>query len=241
MPDERKLHRKLAEVMAAVGYIPKRGVNREYNYTFVSASDVADKVRDELAKRHVTFLPIGVEMVESDKTLSGRQLLMTLRYTWQITDGETGESITVQSIGTGTDNLDKSPYKATTGAMKYALLTTFQIPTGDDPEASAGEGASDPVAEHHPAAVASAPRSVSAEGAPESAAAGECPIHHLPWKHVPAGTSSKTGRPFDAFWSCPERDCRQRPARPPQAPPRTVRREPSAPSEPEMVWEGVAS
>jgi hypothetical protein len=236
MPDERMLHRKLAEVMAAVGYIPKRGVNREYNYTFVSASDVADKVRDELAKRHVTFLPIGVEMVESDKTLSGKQLLMTLRYTWQITDGETGESITVQSIGTGTDNLDKSPYKATTGAMKYALLTTFQIPTGDDPEASAGEQPDGQApAEHRPAA----PVPGAAAGPRPDEAMGECPIHHLPWKHVPAGTSSKTGRPFDAFWSCPERDCRQRPARPPQAPPRTVRREASA--EPEMVWDGVAS
>lgn len=239
MSDERKLHRKLAEVMAAVGYIPKRGVNREYNYSFVSASDVADKVREELAQRFVTFLPIAVEMVESDKTLSGRQLLMTLRYTWQITDGETGESITVQSIGTGTDNLDKSPYKATTGAMKYALLTAFQIPTGDDPEASAGEHASEPAAEHRPAQ-ANAPRAETAEAAAESAApGGECPIHHLPWKHVPAGTSSRTGRPFDAFWSCPERDCRQKPARPPQAPPRTVRHETSA--EPEIVWDGVAS
>lgn len=32
-----------------------------------------------------------------------------------------------------------------------------------------------------------------------------CPVHHNS-KFVPAGTS-KAGNPFDAFWSCKERDC----------------------------------
>ena len=32
---------------------------------------------------------------------------------------------------------EKAAYKAATGALKYALLTGFLIPTGDDPEADA--------------------------------------------------------------------------------------------------------
>ena len=44
-----------------------------------------------------------------------------------------------QSIGTGADSGDKAPYKATTGAIKYALLTAFLIPTGDDPENDSGD------------------------------------------------------------------------------------------------------
>jgi len=39
-----------------------------------------------------------------------------------------------------------------------------------------------------------------------------CPIHHEPWKVVPAGVSKKTGRPYDAFQACPVRGCDQRPA-----------------------------
>jgi hypothetical protein len=60
--------------------------------------------------------------------------LLTLRFTWTLTDGETGETLSFQSIGTGADSGDKAAYKAATGALKYALLTGFLIPTGDDPE-----------------------------------------------------------------------------------------------------------
>lgn len=38
-----------------------------------------------------------------------------------------------------------------------------------------------------------------------------CPIHHQPWKIVPAGVSAKTGKPYDAFRACQVRGCDQRP------------------------------
>ena len=38
-----------------------------------------------------------------------------------------------------------------------------------------------------------------------------CPTHHLPWKFVPAGVSQRTGKPYNAFHSCPEQGCKQRP------------------------------
>lgn len=40
---------------------------------------------------------------------------------------------------------------------------------------------------------------------------GLCPEHHKPWsKLVPAGVSKSSGKPFSAFWACPEQGCRQR-------------------------------
>lgn len=39
-----------------------------------------------------------------------------------------------------------------------------------------------------------------------------CPVHHQPWKTVPAGVSKRTGNAYAAFQACPERDCNQRPA-----------------------------
>lgn len=40
----------------------------------------------------------------------------------------------------------------------------------------------------------------------------ECPVHHKPWKTIPAGTSAKTGKPYGSFQACPEMGCREKPA-----------------------------
>jgi hypothetical protein len=79
--------------------------------------------------------PTNIDVISEGLTPSGKQALLTLRFTWTLTDGESGETISFQSIGTGADSGDKAAYKAATGALKYALLTGFLIPTGDDPEA----------------------------------------------------------------------------------------------------------
>ena len=38
-----------------------------------------------------------------------------------------------------------------------------------------------------------------------------CPVHNLPFRLIPAGTSKKTGRSYTAFWACPERGCPEKP------------------------------
>ena len=128
---------KIAKVMQAVGYVEKGGTNSAQGYKFVQASAVADKVRGELSKLNVSMTPTNIDVISEGVTPSGKQALITLRFTWTLTDGDTGETITWQSIGTGADSGDKAVYKAATGALKYALLTGFLIPTGDDPEADA--------------------------------------------------------------------------------------------------------
>lgn len=44
---------------------------------------------------------------------------------------ESGESLEIEGYGHGIDSQDKSAGKATTYALKYALLYTFLVPTGD--------------------------------------------------------------------------------------------------------------
>lgn len=39
-----------------------------------------------------------------------------------------------------------------------------------------------------------------------------CPVHNKEFKLIPAGVSKSTGRPYDAFYACPERSCKERPA-----------------------------
>src|SRR6202045_3796544 len=55
-------------------------------------------------------------------------------------DVDTGEEITAKVAGQGLDSGDKAPYKAMTGALKYALLQSFLIATGDDPEDERADG-----------------------------------------------------------------------------------------------------
>jgi len=47
---------------------------------------------------------------------------------------------------------------------------------------------------------------------PTAAGSNTCPEHYLPWKHVPAGVSQRTGKSYRAFWACPEIGCNHRPA-----------------------------
>jgi len=130
-----KLAAKIAKVMEAVGYVAKTGTNSAQGYKFVQASAVADKVREQLVKFNVSMTPTSIDVISEGLTPSGKQTLLTLRFTWTLTDGDSGESLSFQSVGTGADSGDKAAYKAATGALKYALLTGFLIPTGDDPEA----------------------------------------------------------------------------------------------------------
>jgi len=130
---------KLAKIYSAVGYVHKSGTNAAQGYKYVQAAEVAAIVRDELSKLNVIMTPTNIDVVSEGLTPSGKQVLLTLRFTWTLTDGDSGETISWQSIGTGSDSTDKAAYKAATGALKYALLTGFLIPTGDDPENDSGD------------------------------------------------------------------------------------------------------
>lgn len=130
----KSIHTKLSAILKAVGYIEKTGTNASQGYKYVQAAAVADKIRNEFADRGLTMIPENIEVTESGLTPSGKQALVTLRITWKITDSESGEFVTFQSVGSGSDSTDKAVYKAMTGALKYALLLGFLIPTGDDPE-----------------------------------------------------------------------------------------------------------
>lgn len=139
MTEQRSLHRKLAEVMAEAERIPKNGTAPASmgGFPFVQVGDAADAIRTALAKRNVSMLPTAMEPVgEAEHTTSSGKVMTTytVRVTWTLTDGDSGESAVIQSLGTGGDMGDKFAPKAQTNAMKYALLMGFLLSTGDDPE-----------------------------------------------------------------------------------------------------------
>lgn len=134
----RSLVKKLAQVMAVVERIPKRGRNDFHKYDYATEADIAATVRKELADRHVMLIPSIVG--ESRHSVGEKGSWLTvLEMQMEFLDGETGESICKPWRGYGTDKEDKGGYKAMTGGEKYFLLKTFLMPTGDDPEADEGK------------------------------------------------------------------------------------------------------
>lgn len=128
---------KLAAVMGAVHHIPKRGRNQHFGYDFATEADIVAAIRQELAQRHVMLIP-GIkseQRIAIGETSKGAAKILTqLAMTFTFMDGETGEVIERDWLGSGLDSEDKGVYKAMTGAEKYFLLKTFLVPTGDDPE-----------------------------------------------------------------------------------------------------------
>jgi hypothetical protein len=137
----RTLHRKLAQVMYEAERIPKNGKAPAAmgGFPFVEVGDAADVIRKALAEKSVSMIPTSVELLgETEHTTKngGTMTTMTVRTTWTLTDGESGETAVIQSLGSGADSGDKASPKAQTNAMKYALLMGFLLSTGDDPELS---------------------------------------------------------------------------------------------------------
>ncbi len=126
---------KLAEIMSVIERIPKRGHNQHFNYDFATESDITSEIRQRMAERSLMLIPDVQSVTWRDaQTKSGIQSVCCLMVRFTVYDGQSGETLSFVVPGEGQDSGDKCVPKAMTSALKYALLKTFMIPTGDDPE-----------------------------------------------------------------------------------------------------------
>lgn len=108
------------------------------SYKGVADKDVKHKVGEAMARAGLAILPIDIEpkiTVErwSEETNYGpkiKQSVFTEVKTKYLLIHESGESQEIMGYGHGVDSQDKSAGKATTYALKYALLYAFMVPTG---------------------------------------------------------------------------------------------------------------
>jgi hypothetical protein len=121
-----EMHKDLAEVMAAIGYIEKDGKNDFHGYKYASAEKVLGKVRTELAKRGIC---VSTDMTPLHFEPGHAQVKVQLVF------ARGDERHLVSGIGEGCDKSDKSTAKAVTQGLKIALQGAFLLSWGDDPEA----------------------------------------------------------------------------------------------------------
>ena len=130
--DLASLYKKMAAVMASLQRIPKRGYNSHFKYEYVTDSDVMDAVRLAMGAAGLGFFNNLIDMEQDSK-----RTLVTVDATFA--DGDTGATMTVTWAGEALDTQDKGINKALTGAVKYGLLKTFLISTGEDDPDSDGD------------------------------------------------------------------------------------------------------
>jgi|GEM_PF-5179770 len=115
------------------GILPKGAHNDYDNYDYFSEAQYKE-LFTELFSKHGIELRIDEAdygtFDGTDKQPFGR--VVTLACT--LIDVDTGYSETSRHTGEGLDRGDKAGYKATTGAIKKFLSSTFLVATKDDPE-----------------------------------------------------------------------------------------------------------
>lgn len=115
------------------GILPKGAHNDYDNYDYFSEAQYKE-LFTELFSKHGIELRIDEAdygtFDGTDKQPFGR--VVTLACT--LIDIDTGYSETSRHTGEGLDRGDKAGYKATTGAIKKFLSSTFLVATKDDPE-----------------------------------------------------------------------------------------------------------
>ena len=99
----------------------------------MTAADLAGSVGDILAELGVVVIP-QLQSISTEAPRSSSDRIARVVMNYRFVDARSGEELSVRVAGEGADPGDKAPYKAMTGALKYALLQSFLLSTGDDPE-----------------------------------------------------------------------------------------------------------
>ena len=110
------------------------------SYKGVSDKDVKYTIGKAMEQHNLIILPIAIEpKLQIDRweevsqygAKQKQSVFTEVITTYRIIHTLSGEHVDIKGYGHGVDSQDKSAGKATTYALKYALLYAFMVPTGD--------------------------------------------------------------------------------------------------------------
>jgi hypothetical protein len=137
----KNLAKAIINVMKDVKNISKNTTvgGGSFAYKGVSDKDVKETYKNSMSKNGLCILPIDIDAkttIERWEETNNygtkqKQLVFSEVKTRYLLLHDSGESQEISGYGHGTDAMDKAAGKATTYALKYALLYTFMTPTGD--------------------------------------------------------------------------------------------------------------
>jgi hypothetical protein len=120
--------------MSTLERLPKRGRNTHFNYDFIEDEDVYDAIRPALAAEGIAFFAAirHIDIIDN-KTI--------VYQTFTYADGKTGATWDCNWVSEAIDKQDKAIAKASTTGLKYHLLKTFILSTGDPADDTDNDGA----------------------------------------------------------------------------------------------------
>lgn len=131
------IHQRVLNIMRDVSFVSKDGRNEHSRYNYASHDNVVASVRDAWIEHGVIMTCNVVEhqytqhTVKSGETSNLTSLVAEVSF---INVDDPADKIVVRMIGQGLDKNELGPGKAISYATKYAILKTFALETGDDPE-----------------------------------------------------------------------------------------------------------
>lgn len=129
------VYQRILLIMADLDYIQKGDAKVNGMYRFVSHDQVTAAIHPLLVKHGLVLLPTVIECSQEIDAANPKQCKTTIKIQVSIINSDSPtECIIVHSYGQGIDNADKGIGKAYSYAYKYALLKTFNLETGDDPD-----------------------------------------------------------------------------------------------------------
>lgn len=133
--NKMNIYQRIQAVMQDIQYLAKddQVAFGTTKYKAISEEKVTTSVRSSMIKNGLVMYPETQEI--SMQEISKEKQITTVNVTYRMVNVDNpNEQIMIASSGQGSDTQDKGSGKAMTYAFKYALLRTFMIPTGEDPD-----------------------------------------------------------------------------------------------------------
>ena len=142
------IEQRMLAVMRDVAYVQKGEKLVNEQYRFVSHDAVVAALRPAMVKHGILMLCDTKQLIQE-----GNRTAVEMEISFVNADNA-HNCITIASWGYGVDKQDKGPGKAVSYAVKYALLKSFMLETGEDPDYHQGPEANykGPAAPNPPAA-----------------------------------------------------------------------------------------
>ena len=136
------LAQKILDIQKNVPMVKKKGFNKEHNYKFLQIEDAVLAVnkmlsaRDLILTQNLARNPDSTDAWTTIPHTGGKGYIAKITLDWTLEDVVTRESRTYRIPGEGYDTTDKGTPKAITASRKQAIITIFNLPVGDNPEAN---------------------------------------------------------------------------------------------------------
>lgn len=144
----KEITKAILQVMEAVKNVEKQMTvgTGQSSYKAVSDSLVRNTIRPEMVKAGLVVIPVSIDPKATTERWTEnsqygektrQQIFTEAICKYKLIHSESGESLEISGYGHGVDSQDKSAGKATTYALKNALLDTFLITKGESEDTDA--------------------------------------------------------------------------------------------------------